>query len=104
MAPADPVLATSAWIPGPGQVLREAMLLSRLPRGVAGVLWRCVRPDVPVHAVEEIGDHRDLPVRLEDRTDRDQPLEAGHGPALHREFRTRVVGPRRRAPELIDLI
>ena len=97
-------LGTSAWIPGPRQVLREALMLTRLPRGVAGVLWRCVRPDVAVHVVEEIGDHRDLPPRMTDATDRDQPLEAGYGPALHREFRVRVVGAQRGAVELVDAL
>ena len=97
-------LGTSTWIPGPRQVLREALMLTRLPRGVAGVLWRCVRPDVAVHVVEEIGDHRDLPPRMTDATDRDQPLEAGYGPALHREFRVRVVGAQRGAVELVDAL
>lgn len=100
----DPALGTSTWIPGPRQVVREALMLTRLPRGAAGVLWRCVRPDVPVHTVEEPGDHRDLPPALLDATLRDQPLEAGHGPALHREFRVRVEGARRSPAELIDAL
>lgn len=108
MAPVEPSadtsLGTSHWVPGPGQVLREALMLTRLPRGVAGVLWRCVRPDVPVHVVEEIGDHRDLPPHLTDPTPRDQPLEQGRGPALHREFRVRAVGARRRAADLVDAL
>ncbi|GLZ48482.1 hypothetical protein Acsp06_46670 [Actinomycetospora sp. NBRC 106375] len=104
MESADPSLGTSHWVPGPRQVLREALMLTRLPRGVAGMLWRCVRPDVAVHVVEEVGDHRDLPPRLVDVTPRDQPLEAGHGPALHREFRVRVVGAQRGATELIDAL
>ncbi|MEJ2862334.1 DUF1990 family protein [Actinomycetospora flava] len=79
-------------------------MLTRLPRGVAGVLWRCVRPDAPVHTVEEAGDHRDLPPPLPDVTLRDQPLEQGFGPALHREFRVQVVGARRSAAELIGVI
>jgi len=48
----DPSLGSSHWIPGPRQVVREALMLTRLPRGVAGVLWRCVRPDAAVHTVE----------------------------------------------------
>jgi len=100
----DTTLHTSAWIPGPSQVVREALMLTQLPRGVAGLLWRCVRPDVAVHVREEIGDHRDLPPHLADATERDQPIEHGYGPALHREFRVRVVGTRRRAAELIDAI
>jgi hypothetical protein len=103
MAP-DPSLYTSHWIPGPHQVVREALLLTRLPRGVAGLLWRCLRPEVPVHVREEIGDHRDMPPRLADATERDQPIEHGYGPALHREFRVRVVGARRRAADLIDAV
>ncbi len=91
-----------AWIPGPRQVVREALLLSALPRGIAGVLWRCVRPDVPVHTTEEIGDHRDLPPALTDPVVRDQPVEAGCGPALHREFRVSVVGAQCTAAALID--
>jgi hypothetical protein len=101
---ADGSLGTSHWIPGPRQVVREALMLTRLPRGLAGVAWRCVRPDVPVHVVEEIGDHRDLPAPLADGTDRDQPLEQGFGPALHREFRVRVTGAQRRAADLVDAI
>jgi hypothetical protein len=85
-------------------VVREALMLTRLPRGVAGVLWRCVRPDVPVRVVEEIGDHRDLPPPLADATGRDQPLEHGYGPALHREFRVRITGAQRRAADLVDAI
>ncbi|GAA4864831.1 DUF1990 family protein [Actinomycetospora straminea] len=100
----DLALGTSAWIPGPRQVLREAMMLTRLPRGVAGVLWRCVRPDAAVHVIDEAGDHRDLPPALTDATERDQPLEQGYGPALHREFRVHVIGARRSAAELIDAL
>jgi hypothetical protein len=100
----DTLLHTSHWIPGPHQVVREALMLTRLPRGVAGLLWRFVRPDVPVHVREEIGDHRDLPAHLEDATERDQPLEHGYGPALHREFRIRAVGAQRGAAALIDAI
>ena len=100
----DTSLDTSHWIPRPRQVLREALMLTRLPRGLAGILWRCVRPDVAVQVVEEIGDHRDLVAHLADATDRDQPLEHGYGPALHREFRTRVVGARRSAAELVDAL
>src|SRR3954468_23057584 len=97
-------LGTSTWIPGPCQVLREALMLTRLPRGVAGILWRCVRREVAVHVVEESGDHRDLPPRMTDATGPDQPLEAGYGPALHREFRVRVVGAQRGAVELVDAL
>lgn len=108
MTPVEPSahssLNTSHWVPGPRQVLREALMLTRLPRGVAGVLWRCVRPDVPVHVVDEIGDHRDLPPRPPVPSPRDQSLEQGRGPALHREFRVRVVGARRSATELIDAL
>jgi hypothetical protein len=100
----DTSLHTSHWIPGPHQVVREALMLTRLPRGVAGVLWRLVRPEVPVHVREEIGDHRDLPPHLDDPTERDQPLEHGYGPALHREFRIRAVGAQRGAAALIDAI
>ncbi|MEJ2888055.1 DUF1990 family protein [Actinomycetospora aeridis] len=103
MAP-DPALGTSTWIPGPRQVVREALMLTRLPRGVAGLLWRCVRPDVAVHTTEVPGDHRDLPEPLPDATLRDQPLEQGFGPALHREFHVRIVGARRSAAELIDAV
>jgi hypothetical protein len=108
MAPLEPSpdlsLGTSRWIPGPHQLVREALMLTRLPRGVAGVLWRCVRPDVAVHVVEEVGDHRDVPPHLAEATDRDQPIEHGYGPALHREFRVRVVGAQRRAADLVDAI
>lgn len=79
-------------------------MLTRLPRGAAGVLWRCVRPDAPVHTVEEAGDHRDLPPPLPDVTLRDQPLEDGFGPALHREFRVEVAGARRGAAQLVDAL
>ncbi|MDD7966748.1 DUF1990 family protein [Actinomycetospora lemnae] len=102
--PPDPALGTSAWIPGPRQVIREAMMLTRLPRGVAGVLWRCVRPDAAVHVIDEAGDHRDLPPALTDGTPRDQPLEQGYGPALHREFRVHVVGAQRSAADLVDAL
>lgn len=101
---ADPSLRSSHWIPRPYQVVREAMLLTRLPRGVAGLLWRCLRPDVPVHVQEEIGDHRDMPPHLTDATERDQPIERGYGPALHREFRVRCVGAQRPAADLVDAI
>jgi hypothetical protein len=90
------------WILDPRQVVRETMLLSRLPRGMAGVLWRLVRPDVHVHTCEEIGDHRDLPTALPDQNLRDQPVGAGCGPALHREFRVRIVGASWDAAALID--
>lgn len=95
-------METPTWIPGPRQVVRETVLLSALPRGLAGVLWRLVRPDVTVHAVEQIGDHRDLPPALSDATLRDQPVEAGCGPALHREFRVVAVGAQWDAAALID--
>ncbi|MDD7940846.1 DUF1990 family protein [Actinomycetospora lutea] len=101
---ADPSLGTSTWIPGPRQVVREALMLTRLPRGVAGVLWRCVRPEAAVHTIDEAGDHRDLPPPLPDTTLRDQPLDQGFGPALHRDFRVRVVGARRSASALIDAL
>jgi hypothetical protein len=104
MASPDPSLGTSHWVPGPGQVLREALMLTRLPRGVAGLLWRLVRPDATVHVVEEIGDHRDMPPHVPDATPRDQTIEQGFGPALHREFRVRVVGAQRRAADLVDAI
>jgi hypothetical protein len=68
------------------------------------MLWRCVRPEAAVHTIEEAGDHRDLPPSLPDATLRDQPLEQGYGPALHREFRVRVVGAQRSPTDLIDAL
>ena len=92
------------WILDPRQVVRETMLLSRLPRGMAGVLWRLVRPDVKVHTCEEIGDHRDLPTALLDANGRDQPVDAGYGPMLHRVFRAHVTSPRLEPRALIAVL
>ena len=89
-------------IPGPRQVLREAAMLTALPRGLAGLAWLWLSPWTPVHHVEEPGDDSDRPPDLEGAAVRDQPVGDGYGPVLHRMFRIRIHGPRLGPRELVD--
>jgi hypothetical protein len=82
-------------VPGPRQVLREALMLTELPRGLValGRIWGL--PGVRVtHRSSEGDPTEDAPPPLLDADGRDQPVGVGHGPMLHRVFRTRVVSPR----------
>jgi hypothetical protein len=82
-------------VPGPRQVLREALMLTDLPRGLLalGRIWGL--PGVRVTHRRLAGDPaHDAPPPLRDADGRDQPVAAGYGPMLHRTFRTRVVAPR----------
>jgi uncharacterized protein (UPF0548 family) len=82
-------------VPGPRQVLREALMLTELPRGLValGRIWGL--PGVRVTHRRLAGDpEQDAPPRLLDANGRDQPVAAGYGPMLHRTFRARVVAPR----------
>lgn len=91
-------------IPGPRQVLREAAMLTGLPRGLAGLAWLWLSPSTPVHHVEEPGDESDRPPDLPGGVFRDQPVGDGYGPVLHRTFRIRVHGARLGPRELVDAL
>lgn len=70
-------------------------MLTELPRGLLalGRIWGL--PGVRVTHRRLAGDPgADAPPPLLDANGRDQPVDVGHGPMLHRVFRTRVVSPR----------
>jgi uncharacterized protein (UPF0548 family) len=82
-------------VPGPRQVVREALMLTGLPRGLValGRIWALPGTRVTHHRVE--GDPAgDAPPPLTDLLGHDQPADAGHGPLLHRRFAVRVAEPR----------
>lgn len=82
-------------VPGPRQVMREALMLTGLPRGLValGRIWGLPGTRVTHRRVE--GDPaRDAPPPLRDLLGRDQPANAGHGPLLHRTFAIRIAEPR----------
>jgi uncharacterized protein (UPF0548 family) len=82
-------------VPGPRQVVREALMLTGLPRGLLalGRIWAL--PGVRVTHRRLPGDPAsDAPPPLPDLLRRDQPVGSGHGPMLHRTFAVRVVAPR----------
>lgn len=93
-------------VPGPRQVLREAAMLTALPRGLAGLAWECVA--APVRHVEETGDDdgsgRPALPPLPEPSGDDQPAEAGHGPVLHRRFAVHVERPRLGPVRLVALL
>jgi uncharacterized protein (UPF0548 family) len=82
-------------VPGPRQVVREALMLTELPRGLValGRIWGL--PGVPVTHRRLAGNAvDDAPPPLVDRGGRDQPADDGYGPLLHRIFRAHVASPR----------
>ena len=91
-------------IPGPRQVLREAAMLTALPRGLAALAWLWLSPGTPVHFVEEAGDDSDRPPSLPGHVRDDQPVQDGYGPVLHRMFRIRIEAPRRGPRALVDAL
>jgi uncharacterized protein (UPF0548 family) len=92
-------------VPGPRQVVREALMLTELPRGLValGRIWGL--PGVRVTHQRLDGDAADdAPPPLLDPNGRDQPVGAGYGPMLHRTFRARVTSPRLEPRALIAVL
>jgi uncharacterized protein (UPF0548 family) len=92
-------------VPGPRQVLREALMLTELPRGLValGRIWGL--PGVRVaHQRLDGNVTDDAPPPLLDPNGRDQPVDAGYGPMLHRVFRARVTAPRLEPRALIAVL
>lgn len=92
-------------VPGPRQVLREAAMLTALPRGLVALGRIRGLPGVRVTHRQLQGDPAgDAPPPLPDRLRRDQPVDAGHGPLLHRTFAVRAVAPRLGPSALIAVL
>ncbi len=92
-------------VPGPRQVLREALMLTELPRGLValGRIWGL--PGVRVTHRRLDGDATDdAPPPLPHPVGRDQPADRGYGPLLHRIFRARVASPRLEPRALIAVL
>jgi uncharacterized protein (UPF0548 family) len=92
-------------VPGPRQVVREALMLTELPRGLValGRIWGL--PGVRVtHQRLDGNAADDAPPPLLDANGRDQPVDAGYGPMLHRIFRAEVTSPRLEPRALIAVL
>jgi uncharacterized protein DUF1990 len=90
-------------------VSRSARLRTvlRWPAGIAIVSWRYMWRTIPLHRSEEAGTREDLPDLPYDSSgfgDRQQPLDAGVGPVLHRSYAVRITGSTMTPAALIDLV
>lgn len=85
-------------------MLREAGMLTTLPRGLAGLAWLWLSPWTPVTHVEQAGDASDVPPPLPAPALRDQPVQDGYGPLLHRTFEVRTEGADLGPRALVDLL
>jgi hypothetical protein len=77
------------------------------PAGIALVSWRYMWRTIPLHRSEEPGTRADLPDLAYDTTgfaDRLQPLDAGVGPLLHRQYQVRIAGASTTPSALMDLV
>lgn len=90
-------------------VSRSARLRTvlRWPAGIAIVSWRYMWRTIPLHRSEETGTDGDLPDLPYDSSGfagRQQPLDAGVGPMLHRSYAVRITGSTMTPAALIDLV
>jgi Domain of unknown function (DUF1990) len=76
------------------------------PIGIAAVSWRYLWRTTPLHRSEEPGTRADLPDPVYDPGGqaRQQTLEMGVGPMLHRSYAVRITGSSMTPAALVDLV